>query len=132
MRNNLYINWVERNNTGIRIIDEQHKGIVSLINSLHFSIVQEGCRDITLPIARSIEYYTDIHFHAEQLFLEKAGYPDIKNHLSLHNEFVRTARRNEREHEPSELLGILKDWWLHHINVEDKKYVPHVLRFFNL
>lgn len=132
MKNSIYINWVERNNTGIRIIDEQHKGIVSLINSLHFSIVQEGCGDVTLPIARSIEYYTDIHFHAEQLFLEKSGYPDIKAHIALHNRFVSTARRNERELESSELLGVLKDWWLHHINVEDKKYVPHLMGFLNL
>jgi len=34
MENNLYIVWNQNNNVGIKIIDEQHRGTISTINSL--------------------------------------------------------------------------------------------------
>ncbi len=38
MSNDLYIIWHPDNDLGIPIIDEQHRGLVSAINSLHYFI----------------------------------------------------------------------------------------------
>ena len=38
MGNLLYIVWNEKNNIGVPIIDEQHRGIVIAINSLYYFI----------------------------------------------------------------------------------------------
>lgn len=132
MNNNIYINWTDKNDTGIKIIDEQHKGVVSLINSLHFSILEKDSEKITAPIAQSIDLYTVIHFKTEQYLLEKAEYKDISGHISIHNDFINSMKRNMSEIEPAELLRFLKDWWLNHINVEDKKYVPHLLDYLKI
>lgn len=131
MNSSLYIKWTDKNNTGIPILDEQHKGIVSLINSLHFSITQKDSNDITQPIARSIELYTEIHFQTEELFLHTSLYPDIENHLHLHHELRHAIKKDERHIEPIEYLKFLKNWWLGHINIEDMKYVAHVSGYLN-
>jgi len=44
MKNILYIVWSDNNSVGIPIIDEQHRGIISTINSLHF-FIQAGHGD---------------------------------------------------------------------------------------
>ena len=41
MNQDLYIIWNDKNNTGVPIIDEQHKCIVGIINSLHY-FIREG------------------------------------------------------------------------------------------
>lgn len=135
MKNCIYINWTEKNDTGIKILDEQHRGIISLINSLHYSIVEKYSEDIYQPAIESILHYTSIHFQTEKLFLKNSNYPQLNEHLNLHEELtanITSIKRNiYKESDASELLKLLKYWWLNHINVEDKKYVQHLSEYVN-
>ena len=133
MNNNVYIVWGENNNLGIHIIDEQHKGIVSLINSLHFSIIEKYSNELLKPIAESIKDYTTIHFQTEQHLLQKTNYQELPHHLELHKELIvqtihYTQQANEHN-DPIILLKFLREWWLNHINIEDRKYVSHVSNY---
>lgn len=131
MNNMIYIVWNEHNNLGINIIDEQHKGIVSLINSLHFSIVENYSKETLRPIADSLKNYTAIHFKTELYLLQKTKYPELQSHKKLHDQLsaitLRTTVEADNQGDPLILLKFLKEWWLNHINTEDKKYVPHIL-----
>ena len=80
----LYIVWDESNNLGIPIIDEQHRGIVTIINSLHHCIRQGQGEDAIRPIMTMLEQYTVIHFKTEEWFMKEAGYPELEAHLALH------------------------------------------------
>ncbi len=46
LNHNVFIVWEDKYNVGIPIIDEQHRGIVTTINSLHFGIQHDYYTDI--------------------------------------------------------------------------------------
>ena len=128
---NLYIVWNDSSNTGIPIIDEQHRGIISTINSLHYSIRTGEGDKVIKPTLITLEQYIIIHFRTEESLMEHAQYPGFDTHLELHRDLARKTdaiyRNAQIDGDPDIVLKFMKDWWLHHINIEDKKYVPHVI-----
>ena len=80
----LYIKWRETNEIGIPIIDEQHKGIVSVINSLYFFSHMGKGEDVLFPIYIIMEQYSILHFETEQYLLRQFDYPDYDAHVMLH------------------------------------------------
>jgi len=83
-------------------------------------------------ITNTLKEYSKIHFITEEAFLELAKYEDIENHKRLHEKLTMQIDIIERkgliENDVSPLLDFLKQWWINHINVEDKKYVAALRR----
>jgi len=130
MENTLYIVWNKYNQTGIPILDEQHRGIVSSINSLHYFIQKGQVETIILPTLVMLGQYTNIHFATEETLMTEAGYPELENHLRFHQELKKntdTFYRDVDMNKPDVIVKFLKEWWLGHINKEDKKYAPFLL-----
>ncbi|MBI5639186.1 MAG: chemotaxis protein, partial [Nitrospirae bacterium] len=70
----LYIIWSDKSNLGIPIIDEQHRGIVSIINTFHY-FVQQGHGPETLrPTLSMIERFSELHFETEEALMTEADY----------------------------------------------------------
>ncbi len=136
MKNVLYIVWNERNNLGIPIIDEQHRGIVATINSLHYFIQEGHGRDALKPTLNILKQYTSIHFKTEEALIKNAGFAGMKEHVSLHKELTRRTGEIAREAisygEPEIALEFLREWWLGHINKEDKRYAPDVKKLLGI
>ena len=130
MKNTLYIVWNEYNNLGIAIIDEQHRGIVATINSLHYFIQEGQGEDVMNPTLSMLEHYTKVHFLTEEALMKKTGYPAFDEHVTLHGELMKRTRAIAREaslgKDPETVFKFLKEWWLGHINGEHRKYAPHV------
>jgi len=62
MKTTLYIAWNDDNKLGIPIIDEQHRAIISTINSLHYFMQPGHGDDIIQPTMIILEQYVNIHF----------------------------------------------------------------------
>ena len=122
----LFIVWTEKNNLGIPIIDEQHRGIISTINSLYHSIQMGDYEDTVKPLLVALEHYTKIHFRTEKDLMLKAEYPNFNNHIALHNKlFEKTKTFSANANvlpDATEVLRFLKKWWLTHINKEDRHF----------
>lgn len=123
----LYIVWNSNNKLGIPIIDEQHRGIVATINSLHY-FIQEGHGLAVLKSTLDIlEQYTHIHFQTEEALMKKIKYPDVEAHVLLHRALMKKTKeisgKSIAHKDPGMALIFLKKWWLNHINQEDRKYV---------
>ena len=123
----LFIQWNERNDTGIALIDEQHKGIVSIINTFyHLMGLGWGSSMLYSCISDTMKNYSRTHFMTEENFLESMGYKDLEQHKALHGKLSHEIERIEykavRVNEPGPLLDFLKKWWLDHINDEDRRY----------
>jgi hemerythrin len=128
MKKGLYVVWSDENNLGIPIIDEQHRGIVSTINSLHHFIITGHGQEMIDPIMVTLQQFTNIHFSVEEALMSEARYPDFDEHIKLHRTLIAKtkevfdeARKNK---DPYMVLNFLKEWWLVHINKQDRKYVP--------
>lgn len=130
MRNALYIVWHDNNNLDISIIDEQHKAIVSIINSLHYFMLTGRGNKIIKPTMIMLAQYINIHFQTEEAIMTEASYPAFDEHIALHKALLRKTKEisidANRNKDSIMVLKFLKEWWLNHINKEDRKYAPYV------
>ncbi|MFP5240339.1 MAG: bacteriohemerythrin [Acidobacteriota bacterium] len=132
MASNLYIVWNESNCLGIPIIDEQHRGIVSIINS-YYSFVHEGRGEkIIVPTLMGLLHFTSVHFLVEEELISAAGYPHMEQHVALHRALMKRTKAIAQEASTNidtdmKALAFLKEWWLTHINKEDRGYAPYVI-----
>ena len=127
----LFIQWNARNETGIALIDEQHKGIVSIINTFyHLMGLRWGSTMLYSCISDTMKNYSRTHFITEENFLESMGYKDIEQHKDLHRKLSLEIERIEfdaiRLNEAGPLLDFLKKWWIDHISEEDLRYAQYL------
>ena len=131
----LLIVWNDSYHTGINICDEQHRGIVSIINSLHFSQSMQSGATFLRPIAEMIMGYTKFHFSTEIELLEESGYPRLQEHQNQHEHLITEVNRIlaaclRDGDDPKLFLNFLKEWLLVHIAREDKAYSAHLMEYF--
>ena len=124
--NNVFIVWKPEYDLGIPIIDEQHRGIVTIINSLYFGVQGGHIKNIFSPTIVMLRSYADIHFQTEEFYLDSIEYPGAADHRLLHQGYTSTLAGIERERsidsEPPHLMDFLKKWWLGHICEEDMHF----------
>ena len=130
---NLLIVWNEAYNTGIKIIDEQHRGIVSIINSLHHDLFVRDDESLLRPTAEMIMGYTKIHFTNEIEMLTESDCPRLREHQSRHDHLIAEADRIflkclKEGGEATPFLNFLKEWWVVHITREDMGYREHLIK----
>jgi hemerythrin len=130
LNHNILIVWEPAYNLGIPIVDEQHRGIVSTINSLCYGIQNKHGNEILRPVIGMVSEYTRIHFEIEEDFLKKCGYPNLENHRILHKELTSALSHTSKDSiwnkDPQEFLNFLKDWWINHICKEDRVFSQYV------
>ena len=127
----LFIKWTDRNETGIALIDEQHKGIVSIINTFYYLMAAGADNKMLYScISDTMKNYSRIHFITEEGFLRESGYKDLDKHKEFHRKLSLEIERIELKciisNDALALLEFLKKWWIEHINREDQLYAPHL------
>lgn len=115
--------WNERFSVGIAAMDEQHKRLIGLINTLGDS-VEAG---ITFDTIMGMFDYATIHFQDEENLLRRAGYSELATQAREHKAFLEKAvefsKKDLRDPTTSaEIVLFLRKWLLHHILEEDMKY----------
>ena len=130
------IQWDTAWNIGHPEIDEQHQRWVALFNELESAFLSKKTIDMTVVqknIFKKILDYTRYHFASEEKIMHDAAYPNMATHWRLHKEFDQIVYEKYRDFESgelilnSELLALIKNWLLRHIQVEDQKF-GHYLR----
>jgi len=125
-----YMQWTEDMETGIHVIDEQHKRIIGYINELDHAS-QTGNTDEVKEVLEGLLDYTVTHFQFEEELQEKANYPFLKAHHRVHEIFMKRVatfreRADKGENIVPELLSMLKVWLSSHIKGDDRDYVESV------
>jgi hemerythrin len=124
---NVLIVWKPKYNLGIPIVDEQHRGIVTIINSLYYGMQNKHGNNVLMPINGMINEYTRIHFELEEDFLKKCNYPQLKEHKELHRELINKLLKVGKEslyhRDPKEFFDFLKEWWITHICDKDRAFL---------
>ncbi|MDR1947589.1 MAG: bacteriohemerythrin [Desulfovibrio sp.] len=123
--------WTPDLNTGIDMIDSQHKMLCAYINSL-YRAVAAGRKAGIADIVANLKQYTVSHFSTEERYFSRTGYPDTDKHRQIHKNFVDKVEDVERklhagrEEVGGDLLEFLKNWLLNHIRITDHQYAPFV------
>lgn len=130
-----YMEWTRDLESGIPVIDTQHKRIIEFINEL-YDACQTGNIGETNRVMDGLLNYTVTHFEFEEDLQEKAGYPFLKAHQRIHEIFMKKiAEIRERSTKgvdvAPELLSLLKGWLASHIKGEDRDYVESVKKIID-
>lgn len=125
-----YMQWNPELDTGIQVIDNQHKRIVDYINKLD-DANRTGDPELTETALAGLVDYTSTHFAFEEELLEKSGYPFLKAHQKVHRMFMKRVnnsveRARHGENVAPELLNMLRVWLISHIKGDDRDYVEAV------
>ena len=137
MPHNLLIVWSPRWELGIPILDEQHRGAACVINTLFYHM-NHGCKEkILMQLMITALKLAELHASTEEELLLKAGYPKAQEHAQLHQKIDQKIKDTARialktgdfKAAPDVFLDVLKEWWLGHICVADKEFVPHILTY---
>jgi len=124
-----YVTWKDFYSVGDPSIDAQHKQIIGAINELYEAMQKGKDRAVLKPILDRLLQYTLAHFEHEEQVMQEHEYPDFTQHKALHG-MIRQKTMDLCEHAylvtGHDLLRFLKDWWVGHIQGQDKKYSPYL------
>jgi hemerythrin len=135
MEKGAFVEWDDRYSVAIPLIDDQHKHLIELANSLYDACLEgtEAARERFREVARETVNYVKFHFSAEEKILENVGFPGLAAHKKEHESFVLKVLMDVKNFEegkkfvPNIFVRYLRDWILTHIAVEDKKYADYIL-----
>ena len=122
--------WQDNLNTGIQVIDDQHRRIVEMINQLHAAQTGGSQLGVAEVIDELVDY-TLSHFAFEEELMEEAGYPFCAAHKRVHEVFTKRVseyrmRFQAGEDVVDELKSMLSRWLFNHIRNDDKAYSEQV------
>lgn len=118
--------------TGIKIIDEQHQLLISLVNDFEKAVSSDIGEAYIEEILQELINYISYHFKAEEELMARNNYPDFSDHKLKHDELVKKVigfhekfKKGEQRLE-KDILLFLKDWVINHITKTDMEYVPYI------
>ena len=129
----LSIEWNDSLCTGIKLIDNQHKRLIDLINQLVMCMKDGGDRMVLASVVDELVNYTVTHFRDEEEMMKKYNYPDFAAHKKLHDEFVAkvadfTGKLKAGDRlPPADIYRFLNSWLIGHIEKQDRDgYGPYI------
>jgi len=124
--------WSDEYSVHFRVIDNDHKDLVEIVNALYDAIANaEGRSQVGRTLSR-LSTYVDAHFAREEQLMEEYAYPGVVKHKRLHRHLARKVHairkvfaENPKSIDPDKLLKFLREWLVHHILEQDTKYAPY-------
>ena len=124
--------WNSSLATGVKIIDQQHKQLVDMINKLYTAMKNGQGKSVVQKLLDDLAAYTVRHFETEEKYFEQFGYPETAAHKKIHADLKATVVdfvdkfKSGKADVSMELMNFLRDWLAGHIQKTDMRYA----RFF--
>jgi hemerythrin len=117
------IKWTDSYSVGVPLLDEQHKHLVKMVNSLHGKHDQGVMFDVIMQMFS----YAAEHFHTEEAILRKRSFNGLDRQILEHKMFLRKASEFSGKDlsDPltrTQMTTFLAEWLVHHILHEDMQY----------
>ena len=125
----VFFPWTDALSVKVREIDDQHRRLVDMVNTLHQSMIDKKGQDAQSAVIHEMVEYAATHFKLEEEYMRKFGYAKTGLHSREHQAFTKKATDlNERSAAAgfiltTEVLGFLKDWLQRHIMGVDRQYM---------
>lgn len=122
-----FFEWKEDYGVGIRVVDQQHRRLVSLVDELYEAMKAGKGSQGARRVLNGLVDYTKTHFRTEEEFMKAHSYPGFLAHKKEHDDLANQAEELlfQVEHGkltvPMETGKFLKDWLAGHIMGTDKK-----------
>lgn len=126
-----YFVWEDRFSVHVKEIDDQHKTLVGMLNTLYGAMVANKGREVHKDIIYEMVRYARVHFETEEKYMQRTDYAEYHAHKSEHDQFTAKAldlkERADKEYFilTLEIMNFLKEWLQNHILVTDSRYAKH-------
>ena len=125
--------WTDQMCVGVKLLDNDHKKLVLLINELHEGIMNHRDKQALDGAFECLVSFTRVHFAHEEQLLFEAGYPGAAAHKREHESMIQKMQDLQarfRIGEPLEMrvdgMELLKSWHFNHMHGADQEYVPYL------
>ncbi|TAN44177.1 MAG: bacteriohemerythrin [Rhodospirillales bacterium] len=122
--------------TGIRAIDNDHRMLVDIANSLSEEVLAGSKKEKLGAALEALINYAEVHFSREEKMISDCAYAETASHMREHQNFSRLVYESHRlfRTDPEKvswekLTAFLMDWLKNHILKTDKAYVDCVRNF---
>lgn len=126
--------WNSNFETEIKIIDEQHKKLVFILNKLATNLANLSNKIVLNEIFDELANYADYHFKTEESIWEEYFLNDkaYLEHLKTHNNFINDVIKLKNSNKNFEdtiydIIKFLSKWLAYHILDTDKRMAKVVL-----
>jgi hemerythrin-like metal-binding protein len=125
-----FITWKPYYSVNDPELDAEHRQIIECINQLYQHAQSMMAGAVTRQVLDRLVQYTRTHFEHEEERLQEIGFANFGAHKALHDQMrQRTAglRANLSLVTFRDVLSFLKEWWVDHIQGEDRQYAGHLM-----
>jgi hemerythrin-like metal-binding protein len=123
------VTWNSRYDTGIRIIDEQHRELFEIVERLRRMVQEGAAKDVVEALLGDLLACSERHFATEETYMSKFAYPDLPQHVSEHTSMLTSLRellvKFQESHQSMALMvpTFMEGWLKHHISDGDFGFV---------
>jgi hemerythrin len=128
-----YVSWSDSYSMGVKIVDDQHKGLLNFVNDLfnHATGKEDEERAYFKEVITKALQYIKMHFQTEEKLMMMTRFPGYAEHKKAHEDFKLEVIRSVKDFDSGKQLVLekfacfLKDWVLTHIAIVDRKYAEY-------
>ncbi len=122
------IKWTNNYSVGIKEIDNQHKGLVNLLNELFNAMRVGQANDVLGEIINQLIRYAQVHFATEEKYFDEFNFELANEHIEEHRQFAEKVVDFKKEFDGGnivlsmEVFNFLKNWLTDHMLGMDQQY----------
>ena len=125
-----HVTWQDNYSMGIKIIDDQHKGLMDFVNDIfnHATGDENAERLWFKDVIQQAVQYVKEHFATEEKYMLATKFPGLAEHKKAHDEFTLEIVKSVKEFDAGKRLVLekfayfLKNWVLSHVAIMDRQY----------
>lgn len=127
------IEWNESMSVGVRMLDQEHKHLVDVLNNLSEAIEKGAAHKNFSVILEEFVSYANNHSQHEESLFSNSAYPDATFHKNEHDRLKQIIYDFQRKYQkaPSdeiihEFFAFTKDLFMNHALQTDMGYVKYL------
>jgi hemerythrin len=125
--------WTDQMSVEVKLLDNDHKKLVLLINQLHDGLMTGRAKLELEGVFEDLVSYARVHHAQEEHLLIESGYHGSAAHKQEHESTIERVVELQMRFRNSEELAIelevvnqLRDWLFSHIQGSDQEFVAHL------
>lgn len=121
-----YVVFSDKENVNVKIIDDQHKKIASIMSDLHQSISLDN-KEYVRHLLNNLVDATKKHFDTEEEYMKEYNFIHYFSHKLEHDRFLNKIKTFRDDWETGKekinlvFLNSMKNWFFNHIEMNDRK-----------
>lgn len=125
--------WTDQMSVGVKLLDNDHKRLVLLVNQLHDGLISGGAKPALEQKFEELIQQVRAHHAQEEQILAEFGYRNSELHQQEHAQLIDQIMQLQMRFLNSTQLAVeldlmrqLREWLFKHIQSSDQEFISHL------